>query len=383
MMKVSTRYLLYNFIPPFLLSCIFFVSFLLVFQLFRITRIVIQKSVPAIEVLELVGHIAITFLPMAIPISCFFASIYTMNRMSDDSEIVAFRSFGLTKNALFRPFFVAGLFIAFGVFALNQTLIPSSKTIFKNTIIRLTSKGVFSDVQPGDFFTEIPGIILFAKDVSEDKSKMKEVFINMDRNGMSQSIYAKEGVFIKRKSGAFDIPSLRFFLSDGNIIKLDKEGNKSEKILFKEYDFPILDGNYTPGFVTKYSMMVNSRLQKEIKKKEAALKKEDKKKDKGSWKRARESLAKARVEFFSRINTPFQCILFIFLGFIFGIRKSRGRGKSTGSRALTILLSYYALFFMGISFAKKGSIPEFLVVFIPTVLAFGLGIQQYKNLDWT
>jgi lipopolysaccharide export system permease protein len=382
-MKVSTRYLLYNFIPPFMLSCVFFVSFLLVFQLFRITRIVIQKGLPFIDLIELVSHIAVTFLPLAIPISCFFAALYTMNRMSEDSEIVAFRSFGLRKSNLLRPFLIAGVFIALGIFSLNQNLIPASKTIFKNTIIKLTSKGVLSDVQPGNFYTELPGIILFANEVSEDKKKLSGVFINVAKNGLTQSIYAKEGVLVKRKDNAFQMPSLRFFLTDGNIVKFNTNSNKTEKILFKDYDFPILDGNYTPGFVTKDSMRSNRVLLQAMEKKKKEIDKWEKKKDMNRAKGARKSLAKSEIEFFSRINTPFQCLLFIFLGFIFGIKKSRGKGKSMGSRALTVLILYYAVFFTGISMAKKGVMPTYLVIFIPTILATMLGMRQYQRLDWT
>ena len=383
MMKVSTRYLLYNFIPPFLLSCVFFVSFLLVFQLFRITRIVIQKGLPFIELLELVGHIAVTFLPMAIPISCFFASLYTMNRMSEDSEIVAFRSFGLKKNQLLMPFLFAGLFVAIGIFSINQNLIPASKTIFKNTIIKLTSKGVLSDVQPGNFYTELPNIILFAEEVSEDKKKLNGVFINLEKNNVAQSIFAKEGVLVKRKDNAFEMASLRFFLTDGNIVKFNKLTNKTEKILFKDYDFPILDGSYTPGFVTKDSMRSNRELIRVMKQKQKEVDKYLKKNDQGRAKGAKRSLAKSEIEFFSRINTPFQCLLFIFLGFIFGIKKSRGKGKSMGSRALTVLIIYYAVFFTGISMAKKAYMPTYLVVFVPTLLAAMLGMRQYQKLDWT
>lgn len=382
MMKVSTRYLLYNFIPPFILSCVFFVSFLLVFQLFRITRIVIQKGVPFIEVIELVGHIAVTFLPMAIPISGFFATIYTMNRMSEDSEIVALRSFGLTKGALLRPFLVAGLFVAIGIFSVNRTIIPSAKRIFKNTIVQLTSKGVFSDIQPGNFYTELPGVILFAKDISEDKKKLKGVFINALKSNITQTIYAREGVLIKRKDTGHGMPSLRFFLIDGNIVKLDQQNHKTEKILFKEYDFPIFDGSYTPGFVTKYSMLPNYELVKVINDQKQDIEKFKKLKNKRKVNQLKSSLAKSEIEYYTRINTPFQTVLFIFLGFIFGIKQSRGKGKSMGSRALLLLIIYYAIFFAGISFAKKSQVPSYVVIFIPTVLAGMLGMLQYKKLDW-
>ena len=92
MLKVYQRYLAASFIPPFLISLVFFVSFLLTFQLFRITKILINKAVEVQAVFELVGHIALSFLPLAIPISAYFATIFTLNRLSEDSEVIALRS---------------------------------------------------------------------------------------------------------------------------------------------------------------------------------------------------------------------------------------------------------------------------------------------------
>ena len=130
MLRTIQRYLASNFIPPFVLSASFFVAFLLTFQLFRIIRIVTNKGVEFMVVLELVGHIAVSFLPMAIPLSALFATIYTMNKLSEDSEIVAMRSFGLKKTTLFLPLLFCGIFIAISIFVLNRNLI----SLFKNPV---------------------------------------------------------------------------------------------------------------------------------------------------------------------------------------------------------------------------------------------------------
>ena len=66
------RYLSANFVVPFVLSTGFFVIFLLTFQLFRLIRIVTDKDVETYVLLELMGHIAISFLPMAVPLAGLF-----------------------------------------------------------------------------------------------------------------------------------------------------------------------------------------------------------------------------------------------------------------------------------------------------------------------
>ena len=102
------------------MSTAFFVLFLLIFQIFRIIKIVVSKGVAVDLILELLFHISMTFLPFAIPISVLFASIYTLNKMSEDSEIVAMRSFGISKFRLLLPFLIVGIVIAVATFSLAR-----------------------------------------------------------------------------------------------------------------------------------------------------------------------------------------------------------------------------------------------------------------------
>ncbi|WP_127716559.1 LptF/LptG family permease [Halobacteriovorax sp. HLS] len=380
MFKLIQRYLTANFIAPFVLSTFFFVAFLLTFQLFRIIKIVISKGVEWTVVMELVGHIAISFIPMAVPLSCLFATIYTLNKLSDDSEIVAMRSFGVTKFKLFLPFLISGLFIGACIFSLNNKVIPASKTQFKNTIIRLTSTGVLTDIKSGQFFTEVPGVTLFADEVEEKGKMMKHVFIQKSKKGnlAEQVVHAKEGSLIKILDEKWGVPSVRLHLKDGVIIKrFEGQDGEIEKILFKDYDFPLTSGGAITEFVTKDGMKTNSELKNSIR--DSATKSKELKLTK---RQTMQASAKTQLEYWSRINTPIQCVLFIFLGFVFGIKHGRGKTKNTSGRALSFLLSYYAVFFFGVSLSRKGILDPMITTFSPTVVSIGLGIYLYRKLDW-
>lgn len=331
-------------------------------------------------VLELIGHIAISFLPMAIPLSALFATIYTMNKLSEDSEIVAMRSFGMKKFELFLPLLICGIFIATSIFVLNRNLIPYSKTQFKNTIIQLTSNGVLSDVKAGQFYTEIPGIILFAEKVDDGGVKFQDVFIRVDKNGEEQAIFAKNGALIKQETADLRAPTLRFFLQDGNIVKSFDDKSDVEKILFKEYDFPVLKGGGLPGFVTKDSMRTNKELSEVIKLREKKLKSKSVSVAEKNIIKSR--LPKTKLEYWSRINTPLQVILFVVLGFCLGIKKGRGATKNSGALALLVIAGYYALFFAGVSMARKSQIPAYVAVFFPTLIISIFSIRLFKKLDW-
>jgi lipopolysaccharide export system permease protein len=357
--------------------------------MFRITRIVINKGAEWTIVFELIGHIAISFLPMSIPLSVLFASMYTLNKMSEDSEIIAMRSFGLTKWKLFTPFLVLGVCISVAIFSLNQKLIPFSKTKFKNTIIRLTSKGMLTDIKAENFFTEIPGVTLFAEKVKNDGRDLENVFIQKKsgkQNSVEQVIMAKRGTLIKKAKDKWSIPAIRFHLEEGNIIKSSPNSTDIEKVIFKEYDFPITSGQGLNSFVTKDSMRTNAELIEVMGKYTAQLKKYERPKlsahEINDQKNLIKSLNRTKLEYWTRFNTPIQCLIFVFLGFALGIKKGRGKSSNTGLVGMLVLVLYYVIFFTGVSFAKKGQISPIITVFTPSLLAMLAGAHFYRKLDW-
>ncbi len=336
-------------------------------------------------VLEIIGHIALSFLPMAVPLSVLFATIYTLNRLSEDSEIVAMRSFGLPKFKLLYPFLIVAAAISWSIFSLGNEVIPASKSRFKNTLIQLTSRGALSDIPKENFYLEIPGVTLYAEDVDDGNKQLRNVFIQLSRDEESeQVIFARRGTLIKQQENEWDIPSLRLHLRDGNILRQDEE--KTEKILFREYDFPVLDGGSNTDYVTKDSMRSSSELRKELRvitgeRKEAmATLSGDLLKDKLNDLVRRQ--ARTELEYWSRLNVPIQVLLFIFLGFSLGVKKGRGASRNTSATGLIVIALYYTVFFGLVSFANKGQVPAYVAVFIPTVIGFIYAVTAYRKLDW-
>jgi lipopolysaccharide export system permease protein len=345
-------------------------------------RIVTKKGVEITVLFELFGHIAMSFLPMAVPLSLLFSMIYTLNKLSEDSEIVAIRAMGVNKRQLFAPFIIVGLICAVTIFSLNRNIIPYSKRLFKNTVITLTSKGFLADIKKEQFYTDIPGVTLFAEEVSPDSKIMTNVFIKLKKSrGQDKIMMAKKGVLIKDNVKTPGSLNLKLDLYDGNIISLNKEGKELEKILFDKYEFPIVSGS-SNSYVNKDSMRSTDELIVEISKAKANLAKAKAAKNENDIKRYTSRYSKSTLEYWTRFNVPFQCIAFVLLGFVFGVKKGRGRAKNTSVLALLITILYYVLFFTGVSMAKKGTVPPYIVVFLPTFIVSLIGAYFYKKLDW-
>jgi lipopolysaccharide export system permease protein len=375
MNKIFFRYIATNVIFPFLASTIFFVSFLLTFQLFKVTALVINKGVSLIVVFELMYHIAITFVPIAVPLSALFATIFAMGKMSEDSEIIIMRSAGLSIQKIFFPVLILGLLIGAVTFEANSSIIPKSKKEFKKIITILTSKGFVADIKSSNFYTEIPNITIFSDEVINEGELLKNVFIHTnDKNLQNERIiFAKEGSLAKKEDIETGVVDIRLKLIDGNILQKNSKKAETEKILFKTYDFPIPTTDISGKFVTREGMKSTKELYKLIN-----LSVEERNELEVSQK----EYVKSKVEFWNRINTPFLCVLFVLLGFALGINNARGKRRNSSSLSLVIIAGYYVLFFLGMSLAQKEIIPGVVAVFTPTLIGTIIAIYYYRQLQW-
>lgn len=385
MLKVTTRYLASSFIPPFILGFIFFVAFLITFYMFRIINLIVNKGVDVMTVLTMVVNLSVSFFPLATPLAAFFATIYTLNKLSEDSEIIALRSFGITKLRIYMPFLVTSLLVSMTIHSLYSVFIPKANAAFKNTIVKLTSAGMLTSIKSGQFFTDIPNVTLFAEDVTSDGNNFKEVFLHViDKNKLEQRIiFAETGSLIKIYADLWHAPSIRLHLNKGNIIKMDELGTQVEKILFKEYDFPVFNSENVTTMLDKDSMKTNSELVTIIEKKkinynEAILTK----KNAAETLELKKTFYRTQVELYSRYATVPQILLFVFLGFSLGIKRGRGSNGNSSAQALIILVGYYIVYFFLIGLAQKALLDPGIANFGPSVLLLCVAFWFYKKLDW-
>ena len=261
---------------------LFFVAFLLTFQLFRIMRYVVQKSVDWIVVLELMMHIGISLVPMAMPLAGFFAIVYAMGKLSEDSEVIAMKSLGFSKYKIFLPFLITGVLLAGVLLKINQNIIPYSQAIFKNQVVRLSSKSLLSEIKPNQFFTDIPQVTLFSEKVTGEGKNLEKVFMSFEMKDMEQVITAERGKLIVEnpiEKNTRALPRIYFHLFNGVLLKSPQSLYKNtdrrmEKINFSEYFFPITNMSFESSTASKDSMLSSPLLKKKIQNFEKRLEKE-------------------------------------------------------------------------------------------------------------
>ena len=363
------RYLASQFIRPFLMGTIFFVIFLLTFQLFRVTDLIVSKGLGYGFVATLVWEIALSLFPLALPLSIFFSTLYSLGKASEESELVVMRSIGMTKFQILLPYLIVAITAGVSLFFISDILAPRAKLSFKEKVQYLKTQGTLTDIKSGEFFTLIPRVTLFAKEVDSENNKMQGIFLNFDeKNGGYKAIMAESGDLIKKTDKAGNI-RMDLILKNGNILQVNKDTN--EKILFEEYAFPIPLGNAI-AFNPKPQNMEGSDLKEFLNMGVEGFKKN---------KRSAKEYYRVQTEYHNRRNMPVVVVVLTLIAFSLGFKTQRRRNRN-GQKAFLILIGYYVLYFSLLSVGSKGVVPIPLLVYTPVVLLFGVFIYYYRKMDW-
>ncbi len=376
MFKLYSSYISASFILPFFISTGFFVSFLMTFELFRIMSLVSSDEISIWFIMQLVGNVMTTLIPMAVPLSIFFTTIYALNRMSGDSEYVAMRAAGLQKSQILRPFLIVALVVSICVYFLNQELVPAAHQKVRRKIKILSSTSLIQGLKSGQFFTNLNNITIFPSQVDETTKEISQIFLHLYDNDekLEKIIVAKQGKIIHQKNEETGIETFKLELKNGNITNYgESEDGSTEKILFGEYILPISEKRFSYATSMKEIMMNAKELRDFINRGEKqAITQGFKKKD----------YFNATYEYWNRLNTPVLCLILTFLGFTLGITGNRGRGKGSSGKAILLLIGYYILYFGIVSAARDGQAPIYLCAFIPNIVLLSYAIKNYRNLDW-
>jgi lipopolysaccharide export LptBFGC system permease protein LptF len=345
------------------------------FELFRIMTIVSSDQISFGFILGLVGNVMTTLIPMAIPISIFFSTIFSLSRMSGDSEYVAMRAAGLPKFKILVPYLVIATLVAACVYVLNQELVPSAHSQVRKKIKILSSTSLIQGLKSGQFFTRLHNITIFPGAVDEQSKELENVFLHIfDHEGQREKvIMAQKGKILHNKDVKTGIESFKLFLEDGNIVNKTQSSLDMEKILFKEYELPISEQRFSYQTSMKEIMMNRKQLNNFI---EGGLKQA---KEKGFDKK---DYFNATYEYWNRINTPLLCLILTFLGFTLGITGNRGRSRGASGKAILFIIGYYILYFSLVSGAREGELPVFLCAVIPNLCLLIYSFKSYRNIDW-
>lgn len=367
-MRILSRYIRDDFLLTFLLTLLVLTFVMSVMVLFRISDpLAMGGSAVLIWIIFLCG--LPSALGFAIPASIITAGLLTFGRLSANGEITAMKSGGIRMLQIIRQPMLYSLLLSALCFYLNAEVIPVTYEARREALRNLGTETPMELIEEGRFIRDFPGFTFYFG--AKNGSRISDVIIYQSEKGKpTRTIRAMRGVVRTSE----DKSTLRIDLFDVRIDPFydDKPGPGTCS------EFPLIIDLKRAGprktDAKKKSDMTLLELQNNIA--NAAAKYPELDQEKLAWQQSA-----LRVELHKRIVLSIACFAFVLLGIPLATKTHR-KESSVGIGISLILVFFFYLFVIAAeSLTKHPSLHPHLIVWIPAVLAIGLGAYLVHRCD--
>ena len=188
-MNILDKYILKSFLKPFF-ATFFIVMFVLVMQFlwFAFDEIA-GKGIDIFYIFKFLGYTCLQVTPTALPVGILLSSIMAMGALSENYEMAAIKSAGLSLKRILRPMIVLTIGISCVNFIFLNNIYPYASLKQRNLLFNMRKQKPTLALLEGSFNTEIPGYsIYFDKKYGPEENLLKNVRIYDLKSGKKNDI---------------------------------------------------------------------------------------------------------------------------------------------------------------------------------------------------
>ena len=348
--QLAMRYIFFQMLPSLFLGIIVFIFILLMFQALRLTEFFLVHGVELKTLGQIIVYLTVGFLPVILPMSLLFSVLSTYGRLSQDSEIVAFKALGLNMKQLIVPAIILATMTASASAYTSFYLAPWGNRQFEVLINELSQMKAAAQIKAGVFSDGFFDMVIYANQVDSKNNQLKKVFIFDERDAKNPlTIIANEGLLLSQRTRAGQFGQLR--LIDGNIHRTQKD--TYTKVDFKTYDIHLFSPNEMSEKTKSFPSLNYPEIQSEL---AAPNLPNDRK-------------VRLLIEYHRRWALAIACMIFAVLGVGLGTVTNKRSAKANGTvLSIMIIVAYWVLYVTAENMAKKEFFPVWLLIWSINIL---------------
>jgi lipopolysaccharide export system permease protein len=365
--SVMDRYIFTQLLMPFLFGVGAFSSIVLAIgSLFDLVRQVAEAGLPITVALEVMALKMPQFVVYSFPMSLLLTGMMTYGKFSSDSEIIAFRSCGVSIYRLILPALILSTIVTGVTFFFNELLVPTSSQRATTTLARALKqdKPTFKKdniIQPEYKIVERNGkkeqvlVRLFYAEKFDGKTMTGLTILDRSQadKGLSQILNAQSAILDSDKN--------TWDFSNGTIYLIAPDASYRNIVTFKHqqlqlpqspFELAALDNKNPDEMSVGEAMDYLDQIQ---------------------ITGDRKKILTVAVTIQRKLAFPFVCIVFGLIGSAMGIRPQRsGKATSFGVSVLMIF-GYYLMMFIFGALGQAEIISPFLAGWLPNFIGLAIG----------
>ncbi len=360
--KILHRYVFQEVLTPFLLGLGVFTFILLIARLLKLIELVVNRGLPPMQILRLLGYLMPAFLEVTVPMAMLLALLIAFGRLSADAEMIAMRSSGLSIYQLAPPIVLFVALTTVMTAALSMYARPWANHNLKHELWDIARTRATAGLRPQVFNDEFPGLVIYAEQIDSRSDRLVHVLISDERDpAQHNTVFAREGYMISDN----EAQTVTLRLLDGTI-HTSGEGASDYHTDFETYDVNLDLRETFAGQTAKEDdpqELTLPQLRAVIERQEGE----------GPPRPA------MLVELHRKFAIPFACVVFGLVGVPLGIEPARAVRSRGFAMSLAVIFVYYILLSTGQGFAERGSIPAWLGLWLPNIVFGVVGVVLLRR----
>ncbi len=177
MIKKLDKLIIKAFIGPFIAT--FLISlFVLVMQFFWLyIDDLVGKGLDVLTIFRLIGYVAATAVPLALPLALLLSSIMTFGNLGESFQLVAIKSAGIPLIRFMMPLMIVAILVSGVAFLFANNIIPVANLKLNALKYDIIVTKPALDIKEGVFYDKIEGYVIKIGKKEKDDSTIRNVVL--------------------------------------------------------------------------------------------------------------------------------------------------------------------------------------------------------------
>jgi LPS export ABC transporter permease LptF/LPS export ABC transporter permease LptG len=350
-MRIIDRYVIRQVLTPYALGLLVFTFLIMLKPLQEYAETLVEKGISGPLVAWILALLIPQALALTIPMSLLVGMLVGFGRLSADREFVALQACGVGLKRLLVPVGIISV-ISLGVTSYMWFYgFPMANQSFREATVNVIAQRAEGNVRPRVFYTEIPRMMLYVREVPPSGEGWQGVFMTDQRPGQPQATYlARRGRIVANQ----EQKTVDVLLEDVVRHTIGPKGDYNVA-QFERLVISVDPASVFPSptavprgtnEMTVFDLLVT-----------AAEKEGTNRSSHNEW-----------VAIHQKFAIPFACVVFGVIGLALGATHRRDGALGSFVLGLIVVFAYYIPLYLGPQAVKGGFIPPWLAAWLPNIV---------------
>jgi lipopolysaccharide export system permease protein len=220
-------------IGPTVLFAVLLTAVIWLTQALRLLDLVINRGQSAPTFLYLTLLIVPSLLVIILPIAFFAGTLFALNKLNSDSELVVMSAAGFSRAQIAVPVLLAAAIVMALTYLCGLYLMPAGQRAMKDKVVDIRADIGAALLNEGEFNTPASGLTVFIRELNSDGT-IRGVMVHDNRNKKSPVTYlAVRGQLAQTPAGA------RLIMFDGTVEQSAHAGGQLTVLKFQRDVFDL------------------------------------------------------------------------------------------------------------------------------------------------